>query len=72
MTVQELSAVQQLTKAALRKVDLDSVLETVVGVICDTLGFELCTVALVNEVEHLIETRAARGISDEWKRMSAA
>jgi K+-sensing histidine kinase KdpD len=69
-TVQELSAVQQLTKAALKKVDLDVVLESVVGVICDTLGFELCTISLVNEVEHVIETRAARGIPDEWKRMS--
>jgi signal transduction histidine kinase len=69
-TVQELTAVQQLTKAALTKVDLDIVLETVVGVICDTLGFEMCTVSLVNDVERVIETRAARGIADEWMRMS--
>jgi GAF domain-containing protein len=69
-TVQELTAVQQLTKAALTKVDLDIVLETVVGVICDTLGFEMCAVSLVNDVEQVIETRAARGIADEWMRMS--
>jgi signal transduction histidine kinase/signal transduction protein with GAF and PtsI domain len=69
-TVQELSAIQQLSKAALRKVDLEVVLETIVEVICDTLGFELCAVSLVDEVEHVIETRAGRGIADEWKRMS--
>jgi GAF domain-containing protein len=69
-TVQELSAVQQLTQAALTNVHLDVVLKTVIDVICDTLGFEMCTVALVNEAERVVETMAGRGISDEWKRMS--
>jgi signal transduction histidine kinase/signal transduction protein with GAF and PtsI domain len=65
-TVQELTAVHALTKIALAKVDLASVLEVVVNTIGTTLGFEICTVSLVNEAEHTIETRKAYGIPEEW------
>lgn len=67
-TIQELSAVQHLTRAALTKVelDLDSVLDVVLNNICDILGFEFCTVSLVNEAERTIETRRGRGVADEW------
>jgi signal transduction histidine kinase/signal transduction protein with GAF and PtsI domain len=67
-TMQELSAVQQLTRAALAKDDLtlDSVLNVVLDTINQILGCKICTVSLVNEAEQTIETLKARGVSPEW------
>jgi signal transduction histidine kinase len=69
-TIQELSAIQGLTKIALQKVELDGVLDVVVRSICDTIGFELCTVSLVNQAERTIEMRRGRGASAAWVRQA--
>jgi signal transduction histidine kinase len=65
---EELSAIQRLTRLGLgkRELNLASVIDLVLNHICEVLGFQFCSVSFVDEAEHLIVCRGARGIAEAW------
>jgi signal transduction histidine kinase len=65
-TLQELTALQTIGRQVSRGLELNEVLDSILGVIVNTLGFEFATISLVNEDQRLIRTVRGFNIPEEW------
>jgi signal transduction histidine kinase len=68
--LEELVALQKVSRQISHSLDLDTVLNSILKAAVDTLGFEFATISLVDEEQQLIRTRCGTNVPQGWLDLS--
>ncbi|HOO55291.1 MAG TPA: GAF domain-containing protein [bacterium] len=66
MKVKELTSLSEVTHTISTTLDIDDVLDTIVDSIRNVMGFQKCSVKLLDSMTQTLKVRVSRGLGDEY------
>ena len=69
--VKELTSLSEVTQTITNSLDLDTVLSTIINAISRVMGFQICSIKLVDQATQVLKIEVSRGLGEEYLKKNA-